>query len=186
MCRASAAVTRVRPGCRGRALTLVSTVALHNGDGMSPPTHFWLRACVPVPSQRMAFASNGFMILRPRSPFKSAWDWAIIFLVVYSCILVPVQVSFHFQISGGLSILDVVIDIMFWMDLFFNLNTGFKSTSEDGVLIVSRRCVSRAVTGRVVCAANPRRAGLFWLSVFHCSLTVTVLTLVRHTCPRIL
>ena len=65
---------------------------------------------------------------------------------MYSCILVPIEVAFDVTPGGAMSSFDVLVDVVFWMDLFFNLNTGFKTREEEG-LVVDRRWVLQKQTG---------------------------------------
>ncbi len=65
--------------------------------------------------------------IHPASPRKLAWDWLIVVLVLYNAIMVPVQISFAPKWATHTSFVafDTLVDVLFWVDFFVNLVTGF-------------------------------------------------------------
>ncbi len=55
-----------------------------------------------------------------------------------------VQVAFDVHTVGILRAVEVAVDVIFWMDLVFNLNTAVKDeigVMHSSVLVVDRKCV---------------------------------------------
>lgn len=96
-----------------------------------------------------------FIILH-YSPFKAVWDWIVLLLVVYTAIFTPFTVAFLLndnekraklnqhaatrlfkkqQLAGAdpFVMLDLIVDIMFLIDIFINLRTTFVSKQGDVV-----------------------------------------------------
>lgn len=94
-----------------------------------------------------------FIILH-YSPFKAVWDWIVLLLVAYTAVFTPFTVAFLLnedekraklnqhastrlfkkqQISGAdpFVIIDLIVDIMFLIDVFINFRTTFVSKEGD-------------------------------------------------------
>jgi hypothetical protein len=70
-------------------------------------------------------------IIRFDSRFRVYWDLFIIFLAVYNCILIPIDVGFGEKFYGDkktlVDIIDGSLDVFFLMDFIFNFFTTFVS-----------------------------------------------------------
>lgn len=66
------------------------------------------------------------------------WDWLIVLLVLYSAILVPIQFAFAppWADSPSFTIVDTVVDIMFWLDFGACLCQGH--VDKWGVLVTDK------------------------------------------------
>ena len=80
-------------------------------------------------------------MMHPNSKFKTTWDTTIICLVIYSAVTVPFNIAFLLDGDidtcqgdgdkpeicppGGLFYLDILVDIMFWVDILFSFRTGY-------------------------------------------------------------
>jgi hypothetical protein len=97
-----------------------------------------------------------FIILH-YSPFKAVWDWIVLLLVVYTAIFTPFTVAFllnedekraklnqHastriFKNKSGQSgadpfvIIDLIVDLMFLLDIFISFRTTFVSKEGEAV-----------------------------------------------------
>lgn len=96
-----------------------------------------------------------FIILH-YSPFKAVWDWIVLLLVVYTAIFTPFTVAFLLndnekraklnqhastrlfkkqQLAGAdpFVMLDLIVDLMFLIDVFINFRTTFVSKQGDVV-----------------------------------------------------
>ena len=96
-----------------------------------------------------AFVHGRKGILQPTSHLKTCWDWFVILLVVYSAVVVPLEIAF----IVGLPRLDIFVDIIFWLDLAVQLNTAF--VDYWGLMISGRRCV--VSRGPVRCSQRQAR-----------------------------
>lgn len=92
-----------------------------------------------------------FIILH-YSPFKAVWDWIILFLVLYTAVFTPYSVAFllneeeikmklnresstrnkHAETSRAdpLVIIDLIVDIMFIVDILINFRTTYVHMGE--------------------------------------------------------
>uniref|UniRef100_A0ABM5GM67 Voltage-gated inwardly rectifying potassium channel KCNH2 n=1 Tax=Pogona vitticeps TaxID=103695 RepID=A0ABM5GM67_9SAUR len=79
------------------------------------------------------------------SPFKAVWDWLILLLVIYTAIFTPYSAAFllndkeeHVRHSCGyscspLNVVDLIVDIMFIIDILINFRTTYVNTNEEVV-----------------------------------------------------
>lgn len=79
------------------------------------------------------------------SPFKAVWDWLILLLVIYTAIFTPYSAAFllnnpegrdHRACSGycsPLNVVDLIVDIMFIIDILINFRTTYVNTNEEVV-----------------------------------------------------
>jgi len=67
------------------------------------------------------------------SPFKAAWDWLVLLLVIYVAVSTPYFAAFlSMQQSGTLTlvVLDLAVDVMFMADMIVNFRTSFVLNGE--------------------------------------------------------
>jgi len=69
-------------------------------------------------------------VLSPTSDFKKKWDIAQAFILFYLAILVPIRVGFSIQAFGAGYVLDLFVDIYFWLDIIVNFRSGFEDQQE--------------------------------------------------------
>ncbi|KAM9839180.1 voltage-gated inwardly rectifying potassium channel KCNH2 [Aulostomus maculatus] len=79
------------------------------------------------------------------SPFKAVWDWLILLLVIYTAILTPYSAAFllndqedvAMQNCGyscsPLNVVDLIVDIMFIIDILINFRTTYVNTNDEVV-----------------------------------------------------
>ncbi|KAJ6666734.1 hypothetical protein lerEdw1_020458 [Lerista edwardsae] len=79
------------------------------------------------------------------SPFKAVWDWLILLLVIYTAIFTPYSAAFllndrdekarrHCGYScSPLNVVDLMVDIMFIIDILINFRTTYVNTNEEVV-----------------------------------------------------
>ncbi|XP_062839750.1 potassium voltage-gated channel subfamily H member 2 isoform X2 [Anolis carolinensis] len=79
------------------------------------------------------------------SPFKAVWDWLILLLVIYTAIFTPYSAAFLLNdrddpakpsCSGycsPLNVVDLIVDIMFIIDILINFRTTYVNTNEEVV-----------------------------------------------------
>ncbi|XP_055885138.1 potassium voltage-gated channel subfamily H member 6-like isoform X4 [Biomphalaria glabrata] len=82
------------------------------------------------------------------SPFKAVWDWIILLLVIYTAIFTPYAAAFllseekkqnersasiHERYSEPLTIIDLIVDIMFIIDIFINFRTTYVNKNDEVV-----------------------------------------------------
>ncbi|XP_066534725.1 potassium voltage-gated channel subfamily H member 2a [Hoplias malabaricus] len=79
------------------------------------------------------------------SPFKAVWDWVILLLVIYTAIFTPYSASFllndeeeaAMQQCGyscsPLNVVDLIVDIMFVVDIVINFRTTYVNTNDEVV-----------------------------------------------------
>ncbi|MEE6489470.1 hypothetical protein FKM82_015578 [Ascaphus truei] len=87
---------------------------------------------------------NKFTILH-YSPFKAVWDWLILLLVIYTAIFTPYSAAFLLNDRGEqrrrecgyscnpLNVVDLIVDIMFIIDILINFRTTYVNLNEEVV-----------------------------------------------------
>lgn len=82
------------------------------------------------------------------SPFKAAWDWLILLLVIYTAIVTPYTAAFLMHEDGpskprsrssrALNVIELIVDVMFIIDLLVNLRTTYVKHNEELVTRASK------------------------------------------------
>ncbi|XP_075436595.1 voltage-gated inwardly rectifying potassium channel KCNH2-like isoform X3 [Ascaphus truei] len=79
------------------------------------------------------------------SPFKAVWDWLILLLVIYTAIFTPYSAAFLLNDTeelfkdpcgyscNPLSVVDLMVDIMFIIDILINFRTTYVNSNEEVV-----------------------------------------------------
>ncbi|XP_041834267.1 potassium voltage-gated channel subfamily H member 7 isoform X2 [Melanotaenia boesemani] len=79
------------------------------------------------------------------SPFKAVWDWLILLLVIYTAIFTPYSAAFLLNdieeqrrrecgySCSPLNVVDLMVDIMFIVDILINFRTTYVNTNEEVV-----------------------------------------------------
>lgn len=80
------------------------------------------------------------------SPFKAVWDWLILILVIYTAIFTPYVAAFLLNESDSeqkedayarygdpLTIIDLVVDVMFIIDILINFRTTYVNKNDEVV-----------------------------------------------------
>ncbi|XP_047226108.1 potassium voltage-gated channel subfamily H member 7-like [Girardinichthys multiradiatus] len=79
------------------------------------------------------------------SPFKAVWDWLILLLVIYTAILTPYSAAFLLNDQeeqrrrecgyscSPLNVVDLIVDIMFIIDILINFRTTYVNHNEEVV-----------------------------------------------------
>ncbi|XP_029315411.1 voltage-gated inwardly rectifying potassium channel KCNH7 [Cottoperca gobio] len=79
------------------------------------------------------------------SPFKAVWDWLILLLVIYTAILTPYSAAFLLNDQeeqkrrecgyscSPLNVVDLMVDIMFIIDILINFRTTYVNVNEEVV-----------------------------------------------------
>jgi hypothetical protein len=64
-------------------------------------------------------------VILPQSLFRSTWDWVLICLVLYSLVMIPLEICFVFLPGPGLQAFNFIVDFLFIMDLVLNFRTAY-------------------------------------------------------------
>lgn len=81
------------------------------------------------------------------SPFKAVWDWIILLLVIYTAIFTPYSAAFvlseekkkpsnqsiQSRYSDPLTVIDLIVDIMFIVDILINFRTTYVNKNDEVV-----------------------------------------------------
>ena len=67
--------------------------------------------------------------LHPKGERKELWDFLLLLLVVYNCLLVPVDIAFETEMDRAallaINVINVVVDLMFMGDIGLSFNTMY-------------------------------------------------------------
>ncbi|CAO78717.1 Potassium voltage-gated channel unc-103 [Caenorhabditis elegans] len=81
------------------------------------------------------------------SPFKAVWDWIILLLVIYTAVFTPYVAAFLLRelqdtakksrFTEPLEIVDLIVDIMFIVDIIINFRTTYVNENDEACQVVS-------------------------------------------------
>ncbi|XP_004374291.1 potassium voltage-gated channel subfamily H member 6 isoform X3 [Trichechus manatus latirostris] len=86
------------------------------------------------------------------SPFKAVWDWLILLLVIYTAVFTPYSASFLLSDQDEsrrgdcsytcslLTVVDLIVDIMFVVDIVINFRTTYVNTNDE--VVSHPRCIA--------------------------------------------
>ncbi|XP_078795160.1 voltage-gated delayed rectifier potassium channel KCNH8 isoform X2 [Oryzias latipes] len=109
----------------------------------------------PIPEYKVAAIQKSRFILLHYGAFKAGWDWLILLATFYVAVTVPYNVCF--MVGGGRdegsgtprsppSISDILVEILFILDILLNFRTTFVSMSGQVVYDARSICVHYATT----------------------------------------
>ncbi|XP_029985864.1 potassium voltage-gated channel subfamily H member 8-like, partial [Sphaeramia orbicularis] len=103
----------------------------------------------PVPEYKVADVHKSRFILLHYGAFKAGWDWLILLATFYVAVTVPYNVCFmavEIREDGGSaaarnppSVSDILVEILFIIDIVLNFRTSYVSTS--GQVVYDARCI---------------------------------------------
>ncbi|KAM9210687.1 voltage-gated inwardly rectifying potassium channel KCNH6 isoform 3-T3 [Dugong dugon] len=86
------------------------------------------------------------------SPFKAVWDWLILLLVIYTAVFTPYSAAFLLSdqdesrrgdcsyTCSPLTVVDLIVDIMFVVDIIINFRTTYVNTNDE--VVSHPRCIA--------------------------------------------
>lgn len=77
-------------------------------------------------------------VLYPDAFIRAIWDISLFILIIYQGFFLPMRISFELPATDFLFYLDIVIDVMFIIDIILNFNTGFY---QKGQLVMKREFI---------------------------------------------
>ena len=89
-------------------------------------------------------------MIRFLNPKKFYWDMFVIFLAVWNCITIPIDIAFSSDIftSAGFILLDICIDLLFLLDIVVNFRTTFYDKDGDEIFDAKIIAKNYALGGR--------------------------------------
>ena len=69
----------------------------------------------------------------PKSIFRARWDLCMGAFIIYTCGILPLRVAFGDNSFGFFSMIDLLIDMSFMLDIYINFNTGY---DQGGIIIM--------------------------------------------------
>uniref|UniRef100_A0A673H815 Voltage-gated delayed rectifier potassium channel KCNH4 n=1 Tax=Sinocyclocheilus rhinocerous TaxID=307959 RepID=A0A673H815_9TELE len=147
----------------------------------------------PIPEYKVAAIQKSRFILLHYGTFKAGWDWLILLATFYVAVTVPYNVCF--TVVGGRdeltiprnppSVSDILVEILFMLDIVLNFRTTFVSTSGQVVYDARSICVHYVTTWLFVDLIAALPFDLLYafnvsvVSVIHLLKTVRLLRLLR-------
>ncbi|XP_042162685.1 potassium voltage-gated channel subfamily H member 3 [Oncorhynchus tshawytscha] len=109
----------------------------------------------PIPEYKVAAIQKSRFILLHYGTFKAGWDWLILLATFYVAVTVPYNVCF--TVVGGRdegspaprsppSVSDILVEILFMLDIALNFRTTFVSTSGQVVYDARSICLHYVTT----------------------------------------
>ncbi len=81
-----------------------------------------------------------WFMIHPDNRLKSAWSVLLVFLLLYSVIINPLQIAFFSEGLVGWTIAECFVEVLFFIDIFVNMCSAYYDT--DGKLVNSWRNVA--------------------------------------------
>jgi len=78
-------------------------------------------------------------IILPKSDNKIKWDMFIGALILFSVLVIPVQIGFARKSKGALKIFDIVVDVFFGIDMLVSMRTCYFDDNEDAYIVVPKK-----------------------------------------------
>uniref|UniRef100_A0A8C9VZ95 Voltage-gated delayed rectifier potassium channel KCNH4 n=1 Tax=Scleropages formosus TaxID=113540 RepID=A0A8C9VZ95_SCLFO len=107
----------------------------------------------PIPEYKVAAIQKSRFILLHYGTFKAGWDWLILLATFYVAVTVPYNVCFTAGRDEGSSasrsppsVSDILVEILFILDIVLNFRTTYVSTSGQVVYDARAICVHYATT----------------------------------------
>jgi hypothetical protein len=72
------------------------------------------------------WVEDGFYVINPKSQEKMIWDLFTAAFITYSVLMVPFRLGFAVE-DTALDIIDISVDVVFWLDMILSFITGYKS-----------------------------------------------------------
>ncbi|XP_047233853.1 potassium voltage-gated channel subfamily H member 6 isoform X1 [Girardinichthys multiradiatus] len=103
-----------------------------------------------LPEYKLQVPETTWWILLHYSPFKAFWDWIILLLVLYTAVFTPYSAAFLLDEHGNLrqrrcgytcnplNVVDLMVDVMFIVDIVINFRTTYVDHNEVVVTQPSR------------------------------------------------
>ena len=86
-------------------------------------------------------------ILNPEGKYKASWDFFIGFWIVYSVLVVPVEIAFNQSAFAASNALNLAIDGLFAVDIILSFRTAYHSTEDDAMMISLPHIASNYLKG---------------------------------------
>eukprot|EP01039_Chlorochromonas_danica_P006251 gene6251-6892_t len=81
------------------------------------------------------------LLIDPTSRYKLVWDCFVAVLIIYSVLVVPVELGFNGSAFEGSSTLSLAINCLFFVDIALSFCTAYFSEEADA-LVISRRMIA--------------------------------------------
>lgn len=78
-------------------------------------------------------------ILEPKNRFRRIWEVMMVAMLLYVVVTVPVRVCFDIEATGGAANFDLLVDVLFILDIFVNSVCAYED--RNGELVVDLRLI---------------------------------------------
>ena len=76
-----------------------------------------------------------FWVIHPEAPFRKYWDMGSMFLILYSCVLVPYRLALDTKPEGFAAHFDSLVDALFMSDILLNFCTARIEQTDKGPVL---------------------------------------------------
>ncbi|GMH51745.1 hypothetical protein TL16_g01078 [Triparma laevis f. inornata] len=105
----------------------ISSISQHQDSGKR-----YSQTVNPIDNTTVMLADGDYWLMfRPTSPRRLAWDILMMFLLIYVAIVAPYRIGFGADASGNWKTWETVLDMLFILDLFVNFRTGYFFEEEE-------------------------------------------------------
>lgn len=86
-------------------------------------------------------------VIPPNLAGKLKWDLLLGALIVYSVLTVPYRIGFSQPATGAAAVFDVLVDVLFFLDMAVTFRTGYETTDDDVLVVVPRLIAGHYLKG---------------------------------------
>lgn len=100
-------------------------------------------------------------IIHPMGLFRYVWDLFVLFLIIYSCIEVPVILAWDLKLklSDGNGVIAFLIDIFLLIDIIFNFRTAHLDQYDKLRLIINPKRIAKRFVYLLIYLCIYRKVG---------------------------
>eukprot|EP00873_Tetraselmis_striata_P036314 jgi/Tetstr1/456578/TSEL_043296.t1 len=73
----------------------------------------------------LQMADRGIPVVSPNSRKRRYWDMMILVFVIYNAVAVPLDAGFGFEKAHWLNMMEITIDLIFFVDILYNFRTAY-------------------------------------------------------------
>ncbi|DBA03506.1 TPA: hypothetical protein N0F65_011407 [Lagenidium giganteum] len=100
--------------------------------------------CSQFYSHRLRWPTSLFPIVDPRSNGKLVWDSIIMNIIIYTAVVVPLEIGFpDLKFGSGWTKFNVTTDVLCCLDVIHHFTVGYYDLDDDYVMVTDRKAIAK-------------------------------------------
>jgi len=92
------------------------------------------------PKQERKSKQRRGWLIDPDSSVRTNWDLIISVVLIFTCLVIPVRIAFVEEDDFAWTLINWIIDFLFFMDILINFNTAFYDSNLE--LVTCRKTIA--------------------------------------------